>query len=339
MEERESRSEEPTEHRLAEARRGGVIPVSRDLQSALTALGICAALFLGGRVGLASLLAYLRTSLAQACSRGDLAGAGRASLHLLIDVLKVPLGVGMVAALVGGVVQTRGHFSFHAVRFDLGRVLPSMRRWRATDLWAELGKTLGKATIVMALAWWTMRPSLAGLIHLEGVPAGKTLGVLSTLAQTLGWRLACAAVTLGVVDYVWQEYRWRRSLRMTQDEVKREHKEREGDPRVKKERERLRFEFLNQQAIEEVRQASLVVTDGDISAVALRYDPKDSRAPVIVCKGGRVMATKMLQIARDFDVPICRDQALAAILAKADEDSEIPEVSHEAVARLLAARP
>jgi flagellar biosynthesis protein FlhB len=338
MAEPESRSEEPTEHRLAEARRRGVIPGCRELQTALTALAIALALVLGGRAALGSLLSYLRDSLSHACVRGDLGGAGRASLQVLKDVLAIPLGVAMAVGLVGGAILTRGHFSAYAFRFDLGRVLPSSRRRRGAEAGTEIVKALGKASIVMALAWWTMQPNLAGLVHLGGAPAGKMLTALINLAEALGLRLGLAAVALGVADHFWQWYRHRRSLRMSHDEVKREQKEREGDPRLRSARERWRAEFLQRLPIEEVRRASLLVMDGENKAVALRYDPGDSRAPVVVYKGEQILATKMVQIAREFDVPICHDQALTADLASVDEGDEIPEASHEAVAGWLAAR-
>lgn len=337
MAELENRNEEPTEHRLAEARRLGEVPFSRDLQSGLTALAICVALILAGPSSLARLLACLRDSLGQACSRSALAGAGRASLLTLTGVLQVPLGAAMVVALVSGVVLTRGHFSSSAFRFDIGRIRPSSRRGRGREVWAEIAKALGTATIVVGLAWWTMRPTVAGLVHLAEAPAGRTLAVLSTLAQTLGLRLGVAVVVLGVVDQIWQRYQHRKSLRMSRDEVRREQREREGDPRLKNVREELRIKFLREQATEEVRRASLVVVDGEERAVALRYDPADARAPIVVCKGERVIAAKMVQLAREADVPIRSDPSLVELLARVDEDSEIPEASHEAVARLLAA--
>jgi flagellar biosynthetic protein FlhB len=336
MAELENRNEEPTEHRLAEARRRGAVPVSRDLQAGLTALAICVALILGGPSLLTRLLACLRDSLGQACSRSDLVGAGRTTLLMLIGVLEIPLGVALVVALVSGAVLTRGLISARAVCFDLGRIRPSLRRKRRREVWADIGKALGATSIVVALAWWTMRPTLAGLVYLNEAPAGRALSVLSNLAQTLGLRLGLAAVVLGVVDQAWQRYQHRRSLRMTRDEVRREQRERDGDPQLKNAREEIRFKFLREQATEDVRRADLVVVDGEDRAVALRYDPADFRAPLVVCKGERVMAAKMVQIARESNVPIRSAPSLVMMLAQVDEDSEIPEASHEAVARLLA---
>lgn len=333
----ENRNQEPTEHRLAEARRRGAVPGSRDLQSGLTALAIGVALILGGPSLLARLLACLRDSLGQACSRNDLAGAGHASLLTLMGVLEIPLGAAVVVALVGGGVLTRGRFSSFVFRFDLERIRPFSRRGHGRTVWAGIGKALASATVVFALALWSLQPTLAGLVHLAEAPAGRTLAVLSLLARTLGLRLGLAAVIFGVGDHIWQRYRHRRSLRMSRDEVRREQREREGDPRLKIAREELRIEFLRTQATEEVRRANLVVVDGEARAVALRYDPADSRAPIVVCKGERLMAARIVQIARESNVTICDDPSLLVILTGVDDDGEIPESCHEAVARLLAA--
>lgn len=336
MAEAESRSEEPTPHRITEARRHGAVAFSRDLQAGLTALAMCMALILAARTQLSGLLEFWRSSLAQVCSRGDLAEAGRVSLRAMLDVLGIPLGVALIVALVAGVAQTGGLFSPHAFRFDFARILPFSRGRGPGMFWMEMGRTLGKLAVVIGLSWWTVRPALDGLVHLAGVSAGRTLAVWTTLAGTLGLRLAVAAVAFGAGDYLWQRCRHRRSLRMTPEEVRRELREREGDPRLKSARERLRIEFLRQHAVDEVRRATLVIVDGDRVAVALRYDPVEAQAPVVVCKGERLLAARIMQDARQAKVPICFEQALASVLATVEVDDEIPESSHELVARLLA---
>jgi len=332
----ETRSEEPTEHRLAEARRRGVIAVSHDFQSGLTVLAVCVAMILGSRVWMGELAAYLRTSVAEACVRHDLWMAGKRAVQAGLAVLGIPLTVAVAVAILAGVVQTHGFVWSRPTGFDVARVLPtSMRRWW-DEVGAEIGKSLGKTTIVVALVWWTIRPAFGGLIHLAAAPPGKSLAALDILAECLGLRLALSAVVVGVADIFWQRYRHRKSLRMTKEEVGREIKELEGDPLLKSTRACLWGEILRQQVMDEVRRASLVVTDGEGRTVALGYDPSDDRAPVVLCKGERLMAAKILQIAHDASIPVCTDVALTDALSKEEEGFEIPETSHVAVARLLA---
>jgi type III secretion protein U len=331
-----AKTEEPTQQRLAEARRRGSIAVSRDLLSGLTGLALCAALVLGGRAWIGGLTAYLRLALGDAVSRPNLAPAGRAALRAAEDGLLLPLGIAVVAALAVGLTQTGGLFSVYPLRFDMGRVLPSAGRLLGAAGLGEMAKGFLSAMVVAALAWWTLSPALSDLAHLAGAPAGSALEVFGFFGERLGLRLAVAAAVLGAADYLWQRHRHAKSLRMSREEVKREHKESEGDPLHKAERQRLHREMLERQMIDEVHLANLVVVGGDHLAVALRYDPVEAGAPVVVAKGERLVAGMIRDVAREAGVPVWGDGALAQSLREVEEGDEIPEAIFEAVAKLLA---
>ena len=329
-----AKTEEPTQRRLAEARRRGSIAVSRDLSSAVTGLALCVVLVFGARAWLGGLAAYLRLALGDATSGPSLAPAGLAALHAVRDGLFLPLGVAVLAALAAGLVQTRGLFSAYPLRFDVSRALPSAGRLVGAA--GEISKSLLKAAVVAALAWWTLAPALSDVAHLAGVEAGSALAVAGVLAARLGLRLAVAVVVLGAADYLWQRYCHAKSLRMSREEWKREQKESEGDPLHKVERQLLHREILEQQMIDEVRRARLVVVDGERLAVALRYDLDRASAPVVVAKGERLVAALIRDVARKAGVPVLGDGALAQALREVEEGDEIPESAFAAVARLLA---
>jgi flagellar biosynthetic protein FlhB len=122
---------------------------------------------------------------------------------------------------------------------------------------------------------------------------------------------------------------------MTREQVKREHKESEGDPRHKAERHRLHRELLEQRMVAEVRKADFVVVNPDHIAVALRYDREGEAAPVVVARGERLLAEKIKEVAREAGVPIFRDVTLARSLRDVEEGDEIPEALYEAVAEIL----
>jgi type III secretion protein U len=332
-----AKTEQPTAQRLAEARRRGSIAVSRDLLSGVTGLAICAALVLGGRAWIGGIVAYLRLALDDATSSPGLAPAGRAALHTIRDGLLWPLALAMVAALVVGLTQTRGLFSTYSIRFDVRRALPSTRRLLGAAALAEVSKNLLKAAVVALLAWWTLAPALADVAHLAGRPANSALALFGVLGERLGLRLAVAAAVLGVADYLWQRHRHTKSLRMSRDEIKRERKESEGDPLHKAERQRLHREIVEQQMIDDVRLAKLVLIDGDRLAVALGYDPDQPDAPVVVAKGERLVAAMITGVAREAGVPVLADAGLALALREVEQGDEIPESAFEAVAQALAA--
>ena len=330
-----AKTEEPTPQRLAEARRRGSVAVSRDLLSGVTGLALCVALVLGGRAWVGGLLAYMHLALDDATSHPSLASAGWAALNAVRDGLLWPLAIALVAALVVGIAQTRGLFSAYPLKFEFRRALPSASRLLGTAALGEIAKNLFKAAVVAVLAWWTLAPVFSDVAHLAGRPAGSALALFGVLGARLGLRLAVAVATLGVADYFWQRLRHARSLRMSHEEVKREHKEREGDPLHKSERQRLHREILEQQMIDDVRRAKLVVVDGDRIAVALGYDPDQADAPVIVAKGERLVAGMIRDVAREAGVPLWTDAAVARALRAVEPGDEIPESAFEAVAKLL----
>lgn len=332
-----AKTEEPTQQRLAEARRRGSIAVSRDLQSALTGFAICAALVAGARAWIGGMAAYLRLALGDATSSPSMELAGRAALHAARDGLLVPLGVAVVAALAAGLMQTRGLVSAYPLRFAFQRARPTAGRLVGGA--AEVSKNLFKATLVAVLAWWTLARAASDVAHLAGAPVGAALEVFGLLGARLGLRLAAVLAVWGAADYLWQRHRYARSLRMTREEWRREYKESEGDPLHKAERQRRHREILEQQMIDDVRRAKLVLVDGDRLAVALGYDPGGSGAPVVVAKGERLLAAMIREVAREARVPVLASAALAQALRAVEEGDEIPEATFDAVARLLARPP
>ena len=338
----EDATEEPTPRRLAEARRRGDVAVSRELSEA-AALVAGVAVLVGDGPALASrAVATLRASLSAAVA-GVAAGDGSAVAGSLDPALALALrmlGPAVVAVmLVGvavGIAQTRG-LVLAPLRVDLGRVA-SWEPWRRLfDGRAALavGAGLLKVALVGGVAALTLRPLAGALVTLTALPAARLLAALGALGGRLALRLAAAGLVLGAADALLVARRHRRGLRMTREEVRREHRESEGDPAHRGERQRLHREILEQRMVEEVRKADFVVVNPEHIAVALRYDPEGDAAPVVVAKGERLVAERIKQIAREAGVPIFRDVGLARSLAELAEGGEIPVELYEAVAEIL----
>jgi len=331
------RTEEPTPKRLEDARRRGEVAVSRDATSAAAMTAAIVALVLQGPLATARLLAYWRAAFAGAPAGGDASTALIAGLGVLARALAVPLAAATVVALGAGLLQTRGLLALGALRPDLARLSPAAGLGRAFGGQAALqvGKGLLKATLVAALAWLTVRPVLAGLAALGGAPIPKVASALGVMSARLAERVALVALALGLVDYLLVRRRTLGRLRMTKEEVRREHKESEGDPSHRAERQRLHRDLLEQRMVAEVRKADFVVVNPDHIAVALRYDRDGEAAPVVVARGERLLAERIKQVAREAGVPIFRDVTLARSLRDLPEGTEIPAALYEAVAEIL----
>lgn len=71
-------------------------------------------------------------------------------------------------------------------------------------------------------------------------------------------------------------------------------------------------------------------------AVALRYDQEKEGAPRIIGKGAGHLAEKLIELAREHDIPIHEDNDLLEILSRLDLNEEIPPETYVIVAEILA---
>jgi len=71
-------------------------------------------------------------------------------------------------------------------------------------------------------------------------------------------------------------------------------------------------------------------------AVALKYVPKEDRAPKMTAKGSGLLAEKIIQLAKEHGIPIREDRALIEVLSHLDLNQEIPPSVYTVVAEILA---
>ena len=287
----------------------------------------------------ARLFGYFREAFAAAPAAGSATAGLATGMGVLARSLAAPLLAALVLALAAGALQTRGLLALGVLRMDLARLSPAagLRRVFGGQAAWQVGQGLAKVAIVAALAWITVRPVLGGVLALAGMPLPRLASALGLLAAQLAERVAVAALALGVADYLWTRRQHMAGLRMTREEVKREHKESEGDPSHRAERQRLHRELAEQRMLADVRKADFVVVNPDHIAVALRYDRDGDAAPVVVARGERLLAERIRQAAREAGVPIFRDVTLARSLRDLAEGQEIPAALYEAVAEILRA--
>lgn len=191
----------------------------------------------------------------------------------------------------------------------------------------------------LAVAWLAasgIRAAVGDLCRLPGHVQSVAV-VVSDLARTLVWRAAFVGLVLGLLDLVVVRHAWIKRLSMTPDEVKREHRENEGDPAIKAARHHAYQELLAQVEVSAVRSARVVVVNPTHVACALRYDATEGGddAPVVVAAGEGELAARIVQAARDYGVPVVRDVPLARALLELAVGDAIPEALYEAVAEVL----
>jgi flagellar biosynthesis protein FlhB len=325
------KTEEPTPRRLRKARQEGDSAVSVEL---------------GRSVGLLVVLAVLPGLLAAiaagagAALRAALSGGGRADLGgaawLLVTLSTPVLAAAAAVSAILGLIQSGGTFSAARLSPDFSRVDPfqGIRHLLTLERLFSLGRSLFAALLIGFLAWGVLRDHAPSLASLAG--RGDSVGTASWLmGRRLLWSAALVGLVLGAIDYFFVRRAWLLRHRMTKDEVKREHREAEGDPEIRAARRRAHQEALAGSMIAAVKDATVLIVNPTHLATALRYDESEDQAPVVLAHGEGDLARRLIEAAHAYGVPVVRDVPVAHALRELALGDEIPEALYEAVAEVL----
>ena len=163
---------------------------------------------------------------------------------------------------------------------------------------------------------------------------------VSTIGKVLWkicYKVAIAYAFVAGFDYMYQRWEYEKNLKMTKQEIKEEYKMTEGDPKVKGQIKQKQQAMSRRRMMQAVPEANVVIRNPTHFAVALKYDPEQNKAPVVVAKGKDHMAFKIIEIAEQHNIVIMENRPLArALYAEVDIDMEIPSEFYNPVAEVLA---
>ncbi len=337
------RTERATPRRRQEARRQGQVARSADLTSALGLLA--AGLFLPwyGSYAFRQVSRYLEGAFTR-LPREELTTAGLAQLgweagavffHITLPLLGLMLLVGVGSTLAqAGVV-----FAPAALKPDLKRIDPiaGFQRILSRRGAFETAKAVVKIIVIGAVTYPLVRADLALFASLTGADPLAIGQAIGGSIRELGLRAGAAFLALSLLDYGFQRWDLEQRLRMTRQEVKDELKQTEGDPEVKARIRRLQRQYAQRRMMAEVPKATAVLTNPTHLAVAIRYEARSMRAPVVVAKGAGHLAERIKAVARQHAVPVLEHRVLAQSLYRTVEvGQEIPVTLYEAVADVIA---
>jgi flagellar biosynthetic protein FlhB len=179
--------------------------------------------------------------------------------------------------------------------------------------------------------------ALGGGLVAHPIEASALAPLAGHLVVRALWFTVATIVALAAIDYALARRRIAAQMKMSPDEVKREHREQEGDPMVKGRRRQRMKELAKRRIAIAVAKADVVIVNPTHYAVALRYHERTDRAPIVVAKGIDELALKIREIARQHGVPVVSQPPLARALHKSvKEGRAIPANLFRAVAEVLA---
>jgi flagellar biosynthesis protein FlhB len=317
---------EATQNRLDKARREGDLPRSPEITA-------CVA-FAGGILGLVAVLPLL-----SGAARLGLVSAAREQPVDLPAFLTVaacaaaPMAGGIAGCVLATMVQSKG-IAVRPLRVTPGKLNPieGLKRMFSRDS----SLSAAKACVAATVATTALIPALHDIFSVNQSPDALVPLVAKALVAVAVTTIV-VGLAFGVFDLLVEQHKWRRRLRMSFDELKRDMKQNEGDPQVRSRRKQA-HRALVRGSIARLRDAAFVVTNPTHIAVALEYHPPDVEVPRVLIRSIDEGAELVKRKARELGIPLVENVPLARLLlASAEVDAYIPREAYVAVAQIVAA--
>jgi len=194
-----------------------------------------------------------------------------------------------------------------------------------------------KVAVAFSVGSWLFMKFLNEIPKLELMSFFEQLKWFEEKALIIIFAMLAVFLVFAAIDFIYQRYSYKKSLRMSKQEIKDEYKQTEGNPEIKAKIRQLQREMAKKRMMSEVPKADVVITNPTHYAVAIRYDKTKDEAPRVIAKGVDNLAIKIKEIAREHDIMIVENPPLARELYKlVDIDELIPQKLYKAVAEVLA---
>lgn len=334
------KTEQPTHKKLEDARKKGQVAKSKDFTQTALILALFGYLIAAGpslAKGFAELLVLPMGFLNQPFDVA-LESLVAAVTHKAVMLVLPFIGIVLVIGIGAEMLQVGVLFSFEALKPSGKKlnVAANAKNMFSKKTFVEFLKNILKVGVLGAILYVVIRGEMG---HLLELPMAGVAGVgmaITALLKVLIINVAVVYIAIGLADFVYQRYAYKKDLMMSKDEVKREYKEAEGDPHIKGARKHLHQELMMSGQMEKTRKASVLVTNPTHFAVAIYYHDEETPLPMVLAKGVDLIARRMIEIAKEEGIPVMQNIPLArALYAQAQLDQYVPGDLLEPVAEVL----
>lgn len=339
----EDKTEEATPKKKSEARKKGQVARSKEINLALTLLVSTLILIaLGSYVGnslLATIKMFLSNYLMTNIDYNSLQNLIFIVLwRLAIVILPVVLPI-MLFGIFANFIQVGFMFSTETIKPQLSKLNPlnGFKRIFSVRTFVETLKDIAIISILGYTSYTFIRDNYTTLLNLGNTRIELLPVVFGKLVISIFFKITLIMIVIAIADFIYQKYKYNKELRMTKQEIKEEFKQQEGDPQIKSKIKQRQREMASKRMMQAVPSATVVVTNPTHIACALRYEEGKDSAPTLIAKGADNIAIKIKEIAKDNEIPIMENRALARLIYNEVElDSPIPLEMYQAVAEILA---
>ncbi len=336
------KTEQATDQRREDFRKRGQVAQTRELATVM-ALFTSALLFtMMGSYFLEQMTSIFRMSfgpfLIDAARGGDYVPAMMFAFQKGTMIVAPLAGMLTLMGVASTVLQTGLLNNEEALEFKWEKINPlaGLKRIMSLQNLIEGLKSCLKVIAIAAVMLMIIKDQVIKVPTLLQLNVNQIFLFMGDLTIRLLGSVGVFMAVIAAADYFIQRWELEKQMRMTKQEIKEEHKSREGDPLIKARIRRVQREMANKRMMADVPKADVIITNPTHIAVAIQYDPMSMAAPKIVAKGAGIIAEKIKALAREHNIPVMENKPLARTIFKTIKIGHtIPRELFTAVAQVL----
>ena len=339
----EDKQFDATPRKLEQARKEGQVVKSKDFSTAISLLVMFSAI-----VGLAPFIwnqiVQLYTLLYEQIPNAHVESIGYTYI-LIITLKSAVLIIGPILflawfiAILADFIQVGPLVAVAPLVPKLDKLNPTkyFKNLMSIKTLFELFKNILKVVILGYIGWSVYMDHIESILMLAS--ADNNFAVMIEFGKLLTefiFKACIAFLVISAADYGVTKWKFLKDQKMSFKEIKDEYKNTEGDPNVKAALRQRRMQMLQQGMMDAVPEADFVVTNPLHIACALKYDADEMDSPMLVAKGTELIARKIIDIAKEHNVPVIENAPVARALFKMVELNHfIPPELYKAIAEIL----
>jgi len=337
------KTEDATPKKKNESKKKGQVAKSKELSSTFTLItSILLMIMLGTYVlenleGVLSLFLsnYLTFTLTEYTFKTVLL-VSLTKFAILILPIMVPI---MIMGIVASLMQSGFIFTGEPLKADLKKLDPisGFKKIFSMRSVVDLLKNLVIVSTISYVAYNFVKSNYLDIMTYGSLKIEAILGEFGSLVIAIFFKIAIIMLIISIIDYTYQKYKHNKELKMSVQEIKEEYKQQEGDPQIKSKIRQKQREMASSRMMQQVPDATVVITNPTHLAIAIKYEQGGEGAPIVVAIGADNVAIKIKEVASENDIPIIENKPLARLIYnELDIGSEIPADMYQAVAEILA---
>ncbi|WP_298837171.1 fused FliR family export protein/FlhB family type III secretion system protein [Clostridium sp.] len=337
------KTEQATPKKKSESKKKGQVAKSKELSSTTTLLTVTLLMITLGTYTLDNLKGvvilflnnYLNFTLTEYTFKTVLL-VSLMKFGILILPIVVPI---MIMGIVASLMQSGFIFTGEPLKPDLKKLNPisGFKKMFSMRSVVDLIKNLAIVTIISIIAYKFVKANYMDIMTYGSLKIEAVLAAFGSLVIDIFFKIALFMLIVSIIDFSYQKYKHNKELKMSMQEIKEEYKQQEGDPQIKSKIRQKQREMASGRMMQDVPDATVVITNPTHLAIAIKYEQGGDGAPIVVAMGADNVAVKIKEIASENDIPIIENKPLARLIYKELEiGSEIPADMYQAVAEILA---